>query len=140
MSKYSPDVAAEGRSALAKLRRLVPGAIELVYDNYNSLVVGFCPSERASEAVLSLAFAPRWVSLCFLQSGRQLSDPHGLLRGGGKRVRHVRLESAQDLDAPPVRSLINEALARARVPIDGSGRGRLIIRSVSAKQRPRRPA
>jgi hypothetical protein len=118
----------------------VPGAVELVYDNYNWLVVGFGPSERASDAVLSIVFAPRWISLCFLQHGPRLPDPHGLLRGSGKRVRNVRLESAKDLATPPVQSLIKEALARAAVPIDPRGRSRLVIRSVSAKQRPRRPA
>ena len=139
ISKYTPAVAAEGRAALKTLRRLVPGAVELVYDNYNWLVVGFCPSERASDAVFSLVFAPRWLSLCFLQDGPDLPDPQGLLRGSGKIVRNVRLESAKDLDSPPVRALITEALARAGVPIDGGGRGRLVIRSISAKQRPRRP-
>jgi hypothetical protein len=139
ISKYSPTVAADGRAALAKLRRLVPGAVELVYDNYNFLVVGFCPSTRASDAVLSLVFTPRWISVCFLQAGKTLPDPRGLLRGSGTRVRNVRLESAKDLDAPAVRALIKEALARARVPIEGSGRRRLVIRSISAKQRPRRP-
>ena len=140
IAKYSPGVAREGRAALTKMRRLVPGAVELVYDNYNWLVVGFCPSERASDAVFSLVFTPRWISLCFLQNGPALSDPTGLLRGSGTRVRNVGLESAKDLDKPAVRSLIAEALARARVPIDGAGRSRLIIKSVSAKQRPRRPA
>jgi hypothetical protein len=140
IAKYSPRIAAEGRAALAKLRRLAPGAVELVYDNYNWLVVGFCPSERASEAVLSLVFTPRWLSVCFLQNGAALPDPHGLLRGSGKRVRNIRLAGAKDLDRPEVRALIDEALARAWVPIDGSARGRLVIRSVSARQRPRRPA
>jgi hypothetical protein len=140
ISKYSPAVAAEGRAALAKLRRLVPGAVELVYDNYNWLVVGFCPSERASDAVLSLVFAPRWLSVCFLQNGPALPDPDGLLRGSGRVVRNVRLQSAKDLETPAVRMLIAEALARAKVPIDGGSPGRLIIRSISAKQRPRRPA
>jgi hypothetical protein len=140
ISKYSSEIAAEGRAALAKLRRLVPGAVELVYDNYNWLVVGFCPSERASDAVVSLVFTPRWISVCFLQNGPDLPDPHHLLRGSGKRVRNVRLESAKDLDKPAVRALIEAALASAWVPIDGSARGRLLIRSVSAKQRPRRPA
>src|SRR5215217_599568 len=93
IAKYSPAVATEGRAALAKVRRLVPGAVELVYDNYNWLVVGFCPSERASEGVLSVVFAPRWITLCFLQNGPKLSDPAGLLRGSGTRVRNVRLAS-----------------------------------------------
>ena len=139
IAKYSPDVAAQGRRALAKLRRLVPGAVQLVYDNYNFLVVGFCPSERASEAVLSLVFAPRWISICFIR-GKGLPDPNGLLRGSGNQVRSVRLESPKDLDASAVRALIEEALARASVPIDRSARARLVIRSTSAKQRPRRPA
>jgi hypothetical protein len=138
ISKYSPAVAAEGRTALAKLRRLMPGAVELVYDNYNWLVVGFGPSERASEAVLSLVFAPRWLSVCFLQNATELPDPHGMLRGSGKVVRNVRLQSAKDLDTPGVRSLIEEALKRADVPIDGKRRGRLVIKSISTKQRPRR--
>jgi hypothetical protein len=139
IAKYSPEVAADGRASLAKLRRLVPGAVELVYDNYNWLVVGFCPAERPSEGVLSLVFAPRWITLCFLQGGPALPDPHGLLRGSGTRVRNIKLESPRDLDKPAVRALIKEALARAAIPIDGAGRGRLVIRSISAKQRPRRP-
>jgi hypothetical protein len=140
ISKYSPEVAAEGQAALAKVRRLAPGAVELVYDNYNWLVVGFCPSERASEAVLSVVFTPRWITLCFLQNGPELSDPDGLLRGSGKKVRSVRLGSAKDLDQPALRSLIKEALECAAVPIDRKGRSRLVIRSISAKQRSRRPA
>src|SRR5687767_6495224 len=126
MAKYSPEIVAEGRSALAKLRRIVPGAVQLVYDNYNSLVIGFCPSERASDAVLSLFFAPRWLAVCFLQDGARLPDPARLLRGSGTKIRNVRLESARDLDKPALRALIDEALARAPVPIDGRRRGRLI--------------
>lgn len=140
IAKYTPEVAREGRAALTKLRQRMPGAVQLVYDNYNWLVVGFGPSERASEAVLSLVFAPRWITVCFLQDGPALPDPHGLLRGSGKRVRNVRLASAKDLDKPAVRSLIKEALARARVPIGRAARGHLVIRAVLAKQRPRRPA
>ncbi len=140
IKKYAPRVAAEGRAVLSTVRRLVPGATELVYDNYNFLVVGFGPSERASDAVLSVAFAPRWIILCFLQNGPRLPDPKGLLRGTGSRVRNVRLLSAREADTAPVRALIKEALARARVPIPVDGRRRLVIRSISARQRPRRPA
>lgn len=140
IAKYSPAVSAQGRAALKRLRQLVPGAVELVYDNYNFLVIGFGPSERPSEAVLSLVFAPKWLTLCFLQNGPHLPDPKRLLRGSGSRVRNVRLTVASDLDTPAVRALIDAALGRAAVPIDRRGRRRLIIKSISAKQRPRRPA
>jgi hypothetical protein len=139
VARYSPELAAQGRAALTTLGRLIPGAVQLVYDNYNGLVVGFSPSERASEAVVSLFFAPRWLAVCFLQNGPALPDPHRLLRGSGRVVRNVRLASAADLDTLPVRSLIEAALARARVPIERQRRGRLVIKSISAKQRPRRP-
>ena len=138
LAKYEPAVAAEARRALTKTRALVPGAVELVYDNYNALVVGFGPSERASEAVLSLAIFPRWVTLCFIQNGPDIPDPERLLKGSGNVVRHVRLASAEDLDKPAIKTLIREALKLANVAIKKSATRRMIIKSVSKKQRPRR--
>jgi hypothetical protein len=137
MAKYSPEVARVARQARAKVRKLLPGAVELVYDNYNALALAFGPSERASELILSVALYPRWVSLFFAR-GAELSDPRGLLRGSGTKIRHIVLEGAATLDSEPVRALIREALATHPRPL-ARGRGRTIIQSVSAKQRPRRP-
>jgi hypothetical protein len=139
MARYAPEVAHVARAARTKLRRILPWALELVYDNYNALVIGFGPTERASDAILSIALYPRWVSLFFLQ-GARLPDPSGLLRGSGTRVRSLVVEQPSLLDTAAVRQLIDEALARNPVPIDRSQRTRLIIKSVSAKQRPRRPS
>ena len=116
----------------------MPGAHELVYDNYNALVIGFGPTERASDAVLSLALYPRWVTLFFL-FGATLPDPLGLLKGSGKQVRSIRLETASIVDTPGVRALIDAALAEADPPMPLRSRGRVIIKSVSANQRTRRP-
>jgi hypothetical protein len=140
IKKFTPAVAADARAALKRMRTLVPGAVELVYDNYNALAIGFAPSDRASEAVVSIAVFPRWVSLCFLQSGPKLKDPNRLLKGSGSRVRSIPLRSAADLDTAPVRALIAEALERAAVNIDASARRRLVIKSISPRQRPRRPS
>ena len=138
LAKYSPDIATLARAALAKMRARLPGAVEMVYDNYNALVIGLGPNERASDAIFSIVLYPRWVSLFFLQ-GAGLPDPHRLLKGKGKVARHIVLEDAEDLDKPEVEQLIAVALARARTPLEGSGPGRMVIKSVSAKQRPRRP-
>ena len=138
LAKYHPKTAAEARRALMKMRALVPGATEMVYDNYNALVVGFGPSERASEAVLSLAVFPKWVTLCFLQNGPRIPDPDQLLQGSGNVVRHVRLTSAEDLDKPAVKRLIRETLRMAEVPIKRSAKGRMLIKSVSARRRSRK--
>jgi hypothetical protein len=55
-------------------------------------------------------------------------------------VRHIVLASAADLDQPAIRELMANALRRAEAGIDPTAPGRLVIRSISAKQRPRRPA
>jgi hypothetical protein len=138
IGKFSPEVALVAKAARAKIRKLLPGAVELVYDNYNALAIGFGPTERASDAIVSIALYPRWVSLFFLR-GVQLPDPQGLLRGSGTKVRHIVLERAAILDTAPVRTLVRAAVARHPKRIARGSRTRTIIKSVSAKQRPRRP-
>ena len=113
----------------------MPGAIELVYDNYNALAIGYGPSERTSEAVVSLAVYPRWINLYFLH-GAALSDPSGLLKGSGRQGRYVRLENAADVESPPIRALLDAAIAASTVPFPERG-GYTVIKSRSAKQRPR---
>ena len=139
IDKFSPAVAEQARAALTKMEALLPGAFVLVYDNYNALAIGFGPTEKSSDAILSLAVYPRWVSLCFLRDGARLPDPKRVLQGSGKQVRHVVLESAADLDQPHIRALIAEALLRSAPPLSSAERSTLVIKSVSARQRPRRP-
>lgn len=138
LDRYSPEVAGLARDVLARMRELLPGAVEMVYDNYNALVVGFGPSERASEAVFSVALYPRYLNLFFLR-GAGLPDPHRLLKGQGKQVRSIRIDTAETLDEPAVRELMARALDRAEVPIDAGARGRIVIKAVSENRRPRRP-
>ena len=137
IAKFSPEMAKRIRAARAKMRKRIPQALELVYDNYNFFVIGYGPNEKAGDAIFSLAAQAKGLSLCFLQ-GARLPDPSRLLRGSGNVVRNIRLETAATLDRPEVAALIAVALARAKTPIPTSGGHRLIIKSVSAKQRPRR--
>jgi hypothetical protein len=139
LDKFTPAVATLARACLTKMRARLPGAVQLVYDNYNALVIGFGPSERASEAIFSIVLYPRWVTLFFLQ-GAGLADPKQLLKGRGKVVRHIVLASAADLDLPAVQELMAKALRRSEVGINPAAPGRLVVRSICAKQRPRRPA
>jgi hypothetical protein len=139
LAKFTPKIASQARKVLKKMRARLPGAVELVYDNYNALAIGFGPTDRSSDAIFSIAVFPRWVSLFFLQ-GAKLEDPAGLLQGKGSQVRHIVLEEVSTLDRPPVKALMKKALAKARRPLDDKSRGRVIIKSISAKQRPRRPA
>ena len=51
----APDMAKLTKAVLAKIRERLPGSIEMVYDKKNSLVIGFCSAERASNVVNSIA-------------------------------------------------------------------------------------
>jgi len=116
----------------------MPTAFELVYDNYNFFVLGYGPTARPSECIVSLAAGASGLGLCFIH-GAKLPDPKKVLLGSGNQTRFVRVPSVDVLARPEIEALLDVAIARA-APLPRSGRGPLIIRSVSAKQRPRRRA
>jgi len=141
LAKYLPATAREFRAARRIMRRRLPGAVELVYDNWNWLVIGYSPTGRPSDAIFSLVGAPRWITLCFLLNGARLKDANGLLRGSGKRVRSIRLEGgATDLETPAVAALMDQSLELAGFPFGATTKGKLVIQSIAARQRSRRPA
>ncbi|MBI1211095.1 MAG: hypothetical protein GC190_06495 [Alphaproteobacteria bacterium] len=139
IAKFEPAIAARAKKVLAAMRKRLPGALELVYDNYNALAIGFAPTERASDVIFSIAVYPKWVSL-FLFGGQKLKDPKKLLKGSGNTVRHIVLEDgAAMLENADVKALMDQCLKLADPPLYPKQRHRLIIKSISAKQRPRRP-
>ena len=138
IAKYTAEIAEQAREVRARMRAKYPAALELVYDNYNALAIGFGPTEKPSEAVFSIALYPRWVTLFFLY-GARLDDPHGLLQGEGNVVRHIVLTAPDLLDEPKVGRLMEQAMAQAPRAFDPAQSNRIVIKSVSAKQRPRRP-
>jgi len=139
LDKFTPEIAALARRTLARMRQRLPGAVEFVYDNYYALAIGFGPTERPSEAVLSVVLYPRWILLYFLQ-GAVLPDPAGLLKGAGKVGRHLVLHDDTPLDSPEVHALIDDAVALADSPFDAQRPRKLLIKAVAEKQRARRPA
>ena len=134
LKRYDTAIAAQAVATRTKLRTLLPGAFELVWDNYNALVMAFGTSEKQSDIICSIALYPRWVTLFFLH-GNTLPDPHAILEGSGTTIRGARLANGRTIDDPAIRALVKAASVGRAL-----GGGRLVIKSVSAKQRPRRPA
>jgi hypothetical protein len=137
IAKFEPAMSKLIRECRAELRKLLPTAIEIIYDNSNFFVIGYCTTERPSSCIVSIAAAANGVGLSFYR-GATLPDPEHLLLGTGKQNRFVRLPSIETLRAPGVLTLIDAAIAQANPPLPSSGGGQTIIKSVSAKQRPRR--
>lgn len=138
IDRFMPEIAARAHACRAAVQARLPTAFELVYDNYQALAIGYGTSERQRDIVLSIALYPRVVRL-FFYYGIALPDPTGRLSGEGKQVRHLSLEGPQTLAEPAVEALIAAALAQGERPMPDSGTIISIIKSVSARQRPRRP-
>jgi len=104
----------------------------VVYEYRDFFVISYSPNERGYEGVLAIHASANGVRLYF-NRGKELPDPAKLLQGSGNQTRWIRVEGASTL-APAVARLIDEAIARNRVPFAGPGRGSVVIRSASAKQ------
>lgn len=139
LAKYDPAIEGLARALMTRMNVRLPGATRIVYDNFAGLVIGYGADDKASKAILSLLVVPRWVTLCFLQ-GALLDDPAGVLRGDGNQVRNIRMLAVGDFDHPTIEPLIAQAIANSERPMPDKGPGPLIIKSVSVKQRLRRPA
>jgi hypothetical protein len=137
IAKFDPAMGKLIRECRKAMRKRFPTANELVYDNYNFFVVGYCTTERPSDCVVSLAANAKGIGLSFYY-GATLPDPHRILQGSGTQNRFVRLDSAATLSKPEVQKLLEAAEAQAEPPFPSAGGGKLIIRSISEKQRPRR--
>jgi hypothetical protein len=137
ISKFDQKNQALIRATRKALRQRLPTANELVYDNYNFFVIGYSTTIRPSDCVVALVAGANGVSLSFYR-GATLPDPQNVLLGSGRQNRFVRLPSAATLRRAEVEALIAVAVSQARTPLPASGKGTLIIRSISEKQRPRR--
>lgn len=137
IAKFDPAIAKLTRACRSVIRKRYPSANELVYDNYNALAIGYSPTERTSDVVFSLAVYARGLNLYFMY-GRSLADPDGLLQGSGSQGAFIRLDSVNTLDQAKVNDLIIRAVKRQQPTFPLSGRGKTIVKAISAKQRPRR--
>jgi hypothetical protein len=139
IDKFDPENRVLIRAVRGALRKRFPTAYELAYDNYNFFVLGYSPTERPSDAILSMAAGANGVGLCFLR-GAKLPDPKRVLLGSGNQTRFIRVPSVEVLSRPEVKALFGAAVAQSAAPFRRAGKPTLIIRSISAKQRPRRKA
>ena len=120
------------------LRKRLPTAHEVVYEYRDCFVISYSPSERGYEGVLVIRGSADGVRLYF-NRGKGLPDPEKLLQGAGGQTRWIHVEGASTLARPAVAGLIDEAMARNRVPFARAGRGSVVDRAAWQRRR-RRPA
>jgi len=139
--EYEPAMAKLGKALRAKLRARLPGLSEIVYvyENQDALVISYSPTEHGHEGLCGIALYPQCAKLFFGQGARlSRSDPNKLLEGSGKTVRHVVLNSVADFDRAEIEVLMAAALKLAKLRLDASAKGSVIIKAEAQKQRARR--
>jgi hypothetical protein len=92
------------RPIVAALRDLVrecaPDAAEVVM--YGS------PAWKAHKALAIISVSKTHLTFAF-ERGAEFDDPHGLLAGSGKKTRHVKLKSLDDVNEAALRDYITQA-------------------------------
>ena len=137
IERFDPKARSLIRAVRSAVRKRFPTANELVYDYGASLVIGYSPTDRGIDSVVSTAARADGVRLYFMH-GPQLPDPKKLLMGSGKQTRFIKVEAAKQLAHPDVEALIAATIDLASVPLPSEGRGTLVIKSTAASKRPRR--
>lgn len=121
------------------LRKRLPSAHEIVYEYRDFFVISYSPNDHGYEGVLGVRGSADGVTLWF-NRGHELPDPEKLLKGSGKQVRSLDIESAATLARPAVARLIEAVIERNPVPFARGGAGSVVIRATSAKKRNEKPA
>jgi hypothetical protein len=139
IARFTPEVARDFRVARAHVRKLFPRGYELAYDNYNAFGCGYATTLLNSGVLVSVVAYPRWVSLFFFDA-RKLADTEGLLQGSGTKVRSIRLQPVALVKSRAVGALLRQAIAAHKSELAAAPCLSTRIKSIVAKQLPRRPA
>jgi hypothetical protein len=127
LAAYDPAIA---DLALA-LRQIVleeaPDASESIYQVY-TVAIWFHFSEKMKDAFCYITTHARHVNLGFPR-GATMPDPHGVLQGDGKTIRHIRFASEGDLERPFVRRYIQAAMEQAGAAAASRPTGKSMVKS-----------
>jgi hypothetical protein len=111
MASHRPEVVAAALAVQTVILEELPGVV-VHFDRGNGLL-----ALGTSSAMRDLLFAliphAGWLNLQ-LADGAVLPDPEGLIEGTGKRIRHVKLRSADAAGGPAVRALIRAQVEARR--------------------------
>jgi len=111
--RYEPTVQSIGLGLRTVVLEEMAPCFEYIFAMRSKVVLLYGSSERVlADCVCSIAIFRRHATLIF-HRGVDLTDPHHLLRGTGKALRHIRIEHLQDLDRPELRRYLRQARRRS---------------------------
>jgi hypothetical protein len=116
ISEVPPAVRPIVQAAIKTIREVAPDAQEIAYDmappRSRSMVWKLVRYAVDGENVVGVGTLTAH-SMIFFYRGRELDDGAGLLQGGGKEMRFIKLTSAADAGRPNVRKMVQKAFELA---------------------------
>jgi hypothetical protein len=117
----SPAVRSVFLAAADAVRDVMPDANEQVDLPDRVLAFGFGPPGGTRLRGMAVGLIPHTAHVNVqLADGADLADPAGLIEGTGKRIRHVKCRSVDDVTRPALRSILSEQAERRRLAVAGT--------------------
>ena len=115
LDPHSPTIRDVFGALRALAREVMPDAQEQVDLPDRVLAFGFGPPGGVRMRGLAVGLIPHTAHVNVqLADGALLEDPSGIVEGTGKRIRHVKCRSLDDVARPALRALLEEQAARRR--------------------------
>lgn len=119
LSELHADTTDNVRPIATRLREIVfagcPDAVEVVRLGDGASCIGVGPKKMSEAHVYIMPLKAR-VNLGFFH-GANVPDPHGLLEGTGKKLRHVKIKTMEDANKPEIEALIAAALTERKAAL-----------------------
>lgn len=113
LERHSPAVREIFLALQSLVRDAMPGATEQLDLPDHLVAFGFGPPGGVRMRGLTVALIPHASHVNVqLADGALLDDPTGIVEGTGKRIRHVKCRSLDDVARPALRSLLAQQSAR----------------------------
>jgi hypothetical protein len=115
LADHGPEVRAIFGALTALVREAMPDANEQLDLPDHLLAFGFGPPGGTRLRDFAVALVPHRAHVNVqLADGALLDDPTGIIEGTGKRIRHVKCGSVDDVNLPALRAILVQQAAQRR--------------------------
>ena len=108
LAEHPAELRAIERALRVTIRSAFPAAVEQV--DFGNKLIAFGRTAKMRGLLFAIIAHRTWVNLQ-LADGAILPDPHGLIEGTGKRIRHVKIHSVEAATSAPVVAIVEAQLA-----------------------------
>jgi hypothetical protein len=135
LAPFDDDLAEVVYRLRERVLGVMPNAHEFVWDATNAVSLAFTPTTRWQDAVCHIATYTRHANLGF-NDGATLDDPFRVLKGTGRRIRHVTFRTVDEVDVLWIDDYLTRAMTNAGMTPDMGDRGTTLRVSKGPKRRP----